>query len=217
MLPIERSTEALMVALLGALCVLIGIALRRFRTTLREERSRRIDAEQALTRTTALEALSRALSKAQTPAEVTYACLSELLPSAGAAAGAAAVVSDDGHQLAVMQSMGYADAQTATPYVVALSSKTVLTEVARRQKTLAFTSRAQRSAVIADLAVDPILEDADAAIVLPLLVSGRTIGVIVLSHAQTSTPSWDEHELLIGAVNRTSPALHRAQRFERAE
>jgi signal transduction histidine kinase len=217
MLPFDRPAGALVLALLLLLGLLASIALRRFRRTLLDERTRRIEAEQTLTRTGALEALSRTLSRAQAPAEVAYACLSELLPAAGVAAGALAVVSDDGGQLVVVQAMGYADAESAGRYTVALSSRTVLTEVVRRQKPLAFTSREHRSAALQDLALDPLLDEADAAIVMPLLVSGRTIGVIVLAQPRGASPNWEEHELLIGAVKRTAPALDRAQRFERAE
>jgi signal transduction histidine kinase len=215
--PIDRPAGALVLALLLLLGLLASIALRRFRRTLLDERTRRIEAEQTLTRTGALEALSRTLSRAQTPAEVAYACLSELLPAAGVAAGALAVVSDDGGQLVVVQAMGYADAESSGRYTVALASRTVLTEVVRRQKPLAFTSREQRSAALQDLALDPLLDEAEAAIVMPLLVSGRTIGVIVLTQPRGASPNWEEHELLIGAVKRTAPALDRAQRFERAE
>src|SRR5580765_6039311 len=169
MLPIAGSTEVLLLALLFLRCLLIIVGLRRFRGTLRDERTRRIEAEQTLTRINALESLSRALSKAQTSAEVTYACLGELLPTAGAAAGAVAVVSDDGNQLTVVQAMGYPE--TSEHHAVALSSKSVLADVARRQKTVAFTSRAERSAAIADLTLDPILENAESAIIMPLLVS----------------------------------------------
>ena len=217
MLPIQGRTDLLVLALLCLLCGLIAIALRRFRTALRDERLRRVDAEETLTRTTALESLLRALSKAQTPAEVTYACLSELLPATGADAGAVALVSDDGNQLALVQALGYAETHTATPYTVDVSSKTVLTEVVRRQKTIAFTSVRQRATVIGDLSLDPILAGSEAAIVLPLIVSGRAIGTIVLSRTESTTSDWDEHDLLTGAANRTAQALHRAQRFERAE
>jgi signal transduction histidine kinase len=217
MLPIDRPREVLILALLFVLCLLIGIAVRRFRATLLDERGRRVDAEQALTRTNALEALSRTLSKAQTPAEVTYACLSELLPAAGIAAGALASVSDDGIRLVVAQSMGFADPEAAARYSVPLTSRTLLTEVVRRQKTLAYASRADRSAALAGLTLDPMLEEAEAAMVLPLLVSGRVIGVIVLAQPQAVPADWHEHELLIGAVNRVAPALHRARQFERAE
>ena len=217
MLPIQGRTELVVLALLCLLCGLIAIALRRFRSTLRDERARRVDAEETLTRTTALESLSRALSKAQSPSEVIHACLSELLPATGAAAGAIAVVSDDGNQLALGQAMGYPDTHTATPYTVDMSSRTVFTEVVRRQKTMAFTSLRQRSTVVGDLALDPILDGSEAAIVLPLVVAGRTIGLIALSRPQSIASDWDDHDLLIGAANRTAPALHRAQRFERAE
>jgi len=217
MLPIQGRTEVVVLALLCLLCGLIAIALRRFRSTLRDERARRVEAEETLTRTTALESLSRALSKAQTPGEVTHACLSELLAAAGAAAGAVAVVSDDGKQLAVVQAMGYADTEAATPYSVDVSSQTLLAEVARRQKTIAFASSQQRSAVAGDLAIDSILDGSEAAIVLPLVASGRTIGTIALSRPPSNERDWDEHDLLIGAANRTAQALLRAQRFERAE
>lgn len=217
MLPLDGPRGALVLALLFLLCLFIGVVLRRVRTTLLDERRRRVDAEQALTRTSALEALARALSKAQTPAEVTYACLSELLPAAGVAAGALAVVSDDGAHLTIAQSMGFADPEAAARYSVPLASKTLLTEVARRQTTLAFTSRSQRASALPNLTLDPILEDAEAAMALPLVVSGRVIGAIVLVQLQAGAASWDEHELLIGAVNRVAPALHRAKQFERAE
>ena len=157
MLPVDRPAGALALALLLLLGLLASIALRRFRRTLLDERTSRIEAEQTLARTGAFEALARALSRAQTPAEVAYACLSELLPAAGVAAGALAVVSDDG-QLVVLQAMGYADAESAGRYTVSLASKTVLTEVVRRQKPLALTSREHRSAALQDLALDPVLD-----------------------------------------------------------
>jgi signal transduction histidine kinase len=217
MFPIDGSRDVLMVALLLLICLFVGIVLRRFRRTLLDERGRRVDAEQALTRTSALEALSRALSKAQTPAEVSHATLSELLPAVGVAAGAVATVTDDGHELAVVQAMGFADPDAAARYTVPLASKTVLSEVVRRQKTVAYTSRTQRPPDLSDFTIDPILEDAEAAMALPLLVSGRVIGVIVLAELRSVSPKWDEHELLIGAVNRVAPALHRSRQFERAE
>src|SRR4051794_18125576 len=217
MLPIGGPRDLLVVALLFLICLFLGVAVRRFRRTLLDERGRRVDAEQALTRTSALEALSRALSKAQTPAEVAYASLSELLPAAGVAAGAVAAITDDGNELAVMQAMGFSDADAAARYTVPLASRTLLTEVVRRQKALAYTSREQRPAALSDLALDPMLDEAEAAMALPLLVSGRVIGVIVLADPGSVPSKWDEHELLIGAVNRVAPALHRARHFERAE
>jgi len=217
MLPINRPAEALVFVLLLILTALICLALRRFRRSLVGERSRRLEAEVALERTSAFEALLRALSKAQTRAEVGHACLSELLPAASIASGVVAAVSEDDRELRVLTAMGYADSESAARYTVTLASKTVLTEVVRRQKPLAFSSRKLRSARLGDLTIDPILDEAEAAIVLPLLVTGRTIGVIVLTQPHVAAPDWAEGELLVGAATRVAAALDRATRFERAE
>ena len=217
MLPINRPAEALVFVLLLILTALICLALRRFRLTLMGERSRRLEAEVALERTSAFDALSRTLSKAQTRAEVAHACLSELLPAASIAAGAVAAVNEDERELSVVTAMGYADSESAARYTVTLASKTVMTEVVRRQKPLAFSSRKLRSARLGDLTIDPILDEAEAAIVLPLVVTGRTIGVIVLTQPHVAAPDWAEGELLVGAASRVAAALDRATRFERAE
>src|SRR6185369_17012025 len=177
MLPINRPAEALVFVLLLVLTALLCVALRRFRRALVGEQSRRLELELDLERASALDSLSRALSKAQTRAEVAHACLSELLPAAAIASGALASVSEDDRQLAMVTAMGYADSESAARYTVALASKTVLAEVVRRQKPLAFSSRKLRAAALGDLTIDPILDEAEAAIVLPLLVSGRAIGV----------------------------------------
>src|SRR5258707_14036713 len=99
MLPIDRPAETLVFVLLLIRTPLLCIALRRSRRDLLGERRHRIDVEQTLARTGALDALGRALSKAQTRAEVAHACLSELLPAAAVASGAVAGVSEDEHQL----------------------------------------------------------------------------------------------------------------------
>jgi signal transduction histidine kinase len=217
MLPIDRPAGVLVFVLLLVLTALLCVALRRFRRALVGERSRRLEGELALERATALDALSRALSKAQTRAEVAHACLSELLPAAAIASGAVAAVGEDDGHLTMVTAMGYADSESAARYTVTLASKTVLTEVVRRQKPLAFSSRKMRFATLGDLMIDPILDEAEAAIVMPLLVSGRTIGVIVLTQPDVAAPEWAEGELLVGAAARVAPALDRATRFERAE
>jgi len=217
MLPINRPAEALVFVLLLVLTALLCVALRRFRRALVGEQSRRLELELDLERASALDSLSRALSKAQTRAEVAHACLSELLPAAAIASGALASVSEDDRQLAMVTAMGYADSESVARYTVALASKTVLAEVVRRQKPLAFSSRKLRAAALGDLMIDPILDEAEAAIALPLLVSGRAIGVIVLTQPHAAAPDWAEGELLVGAASRVAPALDRATRYERAE
>jgi signal transduction histidine kinase len=200
-----------------AACLLLCFAIGTLQRTLRRERDRRTEAERALTRTGALEALTRALSTAQTPAEVTNACLIELFPAIGAAAGAVALVDDDRSQLDVVQAIGYADSEAVMPYGVPLASKTVLTEVARRHAPLMFMSQEDRRGRFMDLASDPMLEVGEGGVILPLLVSGRAIGTVALSYSHPHSSDDDEHAFLMSAVHRTAQALDRAMRYERAE
>jgi signal transduction histidine kinase len=87
----------------------------------------------------------------------------------------------------------------------------------RRQKPLAFRSRKLRTSTLRDLTIDPMLDEAEAAMVLPLLVSGRTIGVIVLTQPHVAAADWAEGELLVGAATRVAAALDRATRYARGE
>src|SRR5258708_4191020 len=83
---------AVSVSLLIAVIASLSLAIRPSRRPLRPDRDRRAEAEHALSRPSALEALARALSKAHPSAEVTRPCLPDLLPAAAATAGAVALV-----------------------------------------------------------------------------------------------------------------------------
>jgi K+-sensing histidine kinase KdpD len=213
---IDRPVTAFAVSLFVFVTLLVCAAMRELRRTLRSERGHRNEAERALRQTRALEALTRELSKSQTVAEVTQACLSELLPAAGAVAGAVALVSDDERQLGVVQAMGYANCEAARLYTVMLASKTVLTEVVRRQTPLTFVSQEDRGGRFPDLSFDAPLDDGEGAIVMPLIVSGRAIGVVALSYQQPLSSDSDERSFLMGQ-DRTAQALDRAMRYEHAE
>jgi hypothetical protein len=159
---IDRPADGLGLSLFVLVSLLVGFAMRGLHRALRSERRHRTEAERALRRTSALESLTRALSKAQTPAEVTQASLSELLAAAGAAAGAVALVNNEGNQLDVAQAMGHRD-PAAARYSVALASRTLLTEVVRRQSPLTFVSQEDRRGGFPDLSLDPMLEDGEGA------------------------------------------------------
>ena len=216
-LRVDQPADAIALSLVVLLIVLLCLAMRALRRTLGTERDRRTEAEHALRRTSALEALARALSKAHTSAEVTQACLSELLPAAGATAGAVALVNDHTSRLDTVQSVGFADSNAATRPSAPLASKTLLTEVVRRQIPLTFVSQEDRRGAFPDLAVDAMLEDAEGAFVLPLLVAGRTIGVVALTYREPHACGGDDRAFLMAAVQRTGQALDRAMRYERAE
>jgi K+-sensing histidine kinase KdpD len=216
-LRIDRPADAIGLSLFVLASLLVCVAMRGLRHALHAERRHRADAESALRQTGALEVLTRALSKARTPAEVTAACLSELLPTGIAAGAVVALINDDGTRLDVVQAMGYTDPEAAAQYSVQLASNTVLTEVVRRHTPLTFVSQEERRAGFPDLILDPMLEDGEGAIVMPLLVSGRAIGIVALSYQDAHSPDGDERAFLMGGVQRTAQAFDRAVRYERAE
>ena len=213
----DQVAEAIGLLLFILAGLLVSLATGRLRRDLGHERTGRTLAEGALRRTSQLEALATALSKARTSSEVTHVCLSELRHAAGATAGVVALVADDGGHLDVVQVTGYAGSLVATPRAVALTSRTLLTEVVRRHEPLTFTSQADRRARFPDLSVDPALVDGDGAVVLPLLASGRAIGVVALSFQAPHASGRDEQQFLMGAAHRTALAVGRAQRYELAE
>ena len=213
----DRPADALVLSLFVLASLLVCVAMRRLHRALGNERSRRTAADIALKQAAVLEALARALSTTETPRDVMRACLTELLPAVGGTAGAVALANDDDSQLDVMLAMGYTDPETAARYSVPLASKTVLTEVVRRHAPLTFVSQELRRSGFPDVSLDPILEDGKGAVVLPLLVSGRAIGVVALICEQPRASGNGECAFLMGAVQRTAQALDRATRYERAE
>jgi signal transduction histidine kinase/FixJ family two-component response regulator len=196
---------------------LLSFIVRSIHRTLDSERSGRLSAEARLKRVSQLQELATSLSKAQTSDEVCGVTLSELLYALDASAGAIALVSSDGRHLEVVHAVGYANPTLVRSTIVPLASKTVLTEAVRRRAPIRFASEADRDAKFADLLVEPVLADWESGVVVPLMVSGRPIGVAVLTFKTTHVPDNDEQEFLNGAANRAAQALDRAQRYEVAE
>jgi len=214
---IDNLSDAIGLLLFAAAGVLVCLAVRALHLTLAGEQRGRSDAESALRRTSQLEGLATALSKAQTPAEVTNACLSELLTAVGADAAALALVDDSGSQLNIVGALGYHDPDVASRSHAPMVVKTVLTEAVRRHTPLMFLSQADRCIEFPDLLLDPVLAEGEGGIVLPLLTSGRAIGAIGLSFHNAHSPGSDEQDFLTGAMRRTALAFDRAQQYERAE
>jgi len=210
---------ALTIAIVGT-----GIDVRRLRRRVQAEHGAKVQAEHALRKTSDLEAITAALSKAQTSSEVTHACLAELLHSLGAAAGAVALVSDisqtgrDGAPLEIVRAMGYGERQDDTsPASLSLDSRTIETEALRRHDTIAFTSRADRQRRLPEINDAAPLGGREAAVAVPLVVAGHAVGVVSLRFDRPRELAAEERELLTAVARRTAQAIDRARRYEVAE
>jgi signal transduction histidine kinase/CheY-like chemotaxis protein len=214
---IQNPAEAIGLLLLAAAGLLVCFAMRSLHRKRVQEQRGRIEAEGALRRTSQLEALATALSKARTTADVTDACLSELLAAVGAAAGAVALVDDDGGHLNIVGALGYTDPDVAACSRVPITARTLLTEAVRSHSHLIFLSQADRGLEFPALAIDPVLAEGQGGIVLPLLIPGRAIGAVAFCFQHPHSAGSDEQEFLTGAIRRTALAFDRAQQYERAE
>lgn len=207
---------ALGIPLLVLAVVLACFILVRFRRYLHAERQARRDAERASTRSGNLEALASALSKAQTPAEIADACLSELLFAVGAGSGLVAFVHDESMQLEVVRVMGYSEPSEALP-VIPLDAGTLLTEAVMTRRPMLLATAAERAETFPHLATDQLLADRQGIAVLPLPVNNRAIGVVALGFERLRRWSDDEHAFLSHATRRIAFALDRAHRYARAQ
>jgi signal transduction histidine kinase len=197
--------------------IAVGVAMRGLYRRLAHEKRTRAELEGALKRSGHLEALATTLSNAQTTAEVTHACLSELLHAVGAASGVLALVNGDRSAMDVVQAMGHSDTEAALRHSVPLNAKTFLTEAAHRHTSLSFSSRTDAYTAFPDLSIDPVLQGDEGAIVMPLVVAGQAIGAVALGFDDPHVSDEAEQTLLTGAVQRTARAVERTRRYERAQ
>jgi signal transduction histidine kinase/ActR/RegA family two-component response regulator len=213
--------SAYVMPLAVSFCVLAGLlvcvaAFRLRRRVVLEQHGRR-EAERLLERTSQLETLAAALLKGRTSLAVSEASLAELLPAIGASTAAIALATEDQTELAVVHTVGFPD-MAATPPAVPLAWKTLLTEAWRNQDDVIFASRADHHhRSFAHLAADPLFDDCGAAVVLPLLVSDRSLGVVSFGFRRPHTSSAEERQFLASAAQHTAHALDRAVQYEQAQ
>lgn len=201
-----RSGAALVLSIAAAF--LVCVAFRVFRGRAKIERDARVQAEHRLGQTDRLQQLTAALLQTRTPADVTSACLPELLHAAEARAGALFLLSDDGTEWQVVQTLGYGDETGGFGRRWPIESPSPIADAMRRRDLLAIESKG----AIADLPFEALTGD----LVIPLASSGRSLGAVLLSIPQRSKED-ERRELLMPAGRYIAQALERARGYETAE
>ena len=195
----------------------VCLAISAFRRSRMQERNRRLEADQRAARLGDVEALATAVLKAQTSIEICRASLPHLIQTTDAAAGAIALMNDDEDRLEVLQSFGFSGAAVSASRSTVVPSSTLLVEALQRQKPVVFASQADRVRQYGQVGVDPLLVASDSAMVLPLIVSGRAVGVVALSEPHPRMGLAAHRALLDAAVERIAYAVDRERRLARAE
>ncbi|MFL5346416.1 MAG: GAF domain-containing protein [Hyalangium sp.] len=158
-----------------------------------------------------LQALTSGLAEATSTEQVMQALFEPGLAPLGAVAGSVCLLDASGQTLEVAQSLGYPEALSRRWGQVPLSASTPLTDAIRETKPQWLGSRAEWMERYPHMA-DGAFSHAIAA--LPLLVKGRTLGVIGLSFSQDRTFNEDDRAFFTAVAHACAQAIDRAQLYE---
>ncbi|MGE3704631.1 MAG: ATP-binding protein [Vicinamibacterales bacterium] len=214
-LAVQQPSDILALALFALTGILISLSTRRLRRQAWSERHARAETERQLRHTALLEDLTAALSRAKTPADVSRACLVEVLHAANATAGALLAGSDDGTGYDVVTAVGLAAGPGPAQGIVTPGVRALVTEAVRGQELLVVDAH---QPALHDLTRRDLTAGVyETAIVIPLSRAGRAGGAILLTFDAPRGVPDDERLFLLAVGSRTAQALDRAWLYEAAE
>jgi signal transduction histidine kinase/CheY-like chemotaxis protein len=205
------------VVLLTVAAVVLMVAARRLLYQARADRVARAETERQLRYSDQLQQLTATLSRARTPDDVIQACLPELLHAATAAAGAVALLADDGLTCDVANAVGYDSTTVDRGRSRATTSNSVIAEAVRRRDLVVVEPHAKRAAESRVRSADELLAGYPGAIVVPLIASGRVFGAAAMSLDKVRGVDGDERLFLLTAGRHIAQALDRARLYDEAE
>ncbi len=203
---------AILTLTIGVLC--LGL-VRAIFAVIRRDRAARIEAQRERHAAVAAADLTAALSRTRMPREATHAALTEIVHAFDAAAGIVLLVTEDGHQAVVTETVGCPES-VAVGQHVPLAPKTQAGESIRRFELLVTDSRAARAADFPQTGADDLLAAFEAVAVVPLVSGQRGIGAIVLAFDTPAALDGDARAQLLTAARYTAQALVRTQAYEAA-
>jgi PAS domain S-box-containing protein len=167
-------------------------------------------AHDALTR---LHAITSALSEARTQAEVLEVVTTHTVAATGALGASVYLHSADGRALELARAVGYADKAADRAPVIPLDAEVPTAEAARRAEPLFLTS-------IAGCGGHPDPQEAvgprssRCLARLPLIVDGRPVGVLGVSHGEAGAFGENERAFLTALAEQCAQALERARLYD---
>ncbi len=157
-----------------------------------------------------LQAIISDLAAASSEDEIADAAVDRLLPAVGADAGVLALNGDGG--LEVRRSVGYGEVVAAWRHI-AMDAGLPLSEAVRSGDPVFLSTGADRLAAFPRSAGIPVMHEG--LVALPLVVAGRSVGVLGLSFAEPRDFELDERALLVTVAQLCALTVDRFQRGER--
>jgi PAS domain S-box-containing protein len=174
---------------------------------LAREHAARLEAEDAVRRVARLQALTAALSRALTPAQVARIAVEHGLAALNAQYGLLALLTADGAQLETVQFEGYPADILANRRSVAINASDPLAQAVRNQALVTVETAEEHAAYSA-------ASDAGALIAVPLVVDERALGVLGLSFESLRHFSADDRSLMWALARQSAQALNRTQLYD---
>jgi len=197
--------------------ILISLSMRRLRRQALSDRDARAEAERLLQHTAHLQDLTSALSRANTPDEVTRACLVELLHAVDATAGGFALTTDEGFAYSYATTVGVGPHARDGGDVIPLSLHTPVADALRQHEIVIVESTWAGEQRFSDRARDRLTAGYESNVIIPLVRANRAVAAIVLLFDRPRMFAGDEHQFLLMAGSRTGQALERARLYDMTE
>lgn len=178
------------------------------------EQAARRTAERAGERTSRLQAVTAALSKAARPHSVAAVLVSQGTEAVGADGGFVRLLTLDGTRLKLLATRGTSKDFASSYGQLPLMSPLPGAEVFRSGRERYFQSAAALRAASPELAREHAATGHEAIAFLPLRLGRRPIGVLALSFAAPRAFDAEERELLEALASQGAQALERARLFE---
>ncbi len=181
---------------------------------LAQERAARAEAEAVSLRIARLQSVTAALSEAMTPDQVAEVVVQQGGAILGACAGLIALVSEDGAALEIARAFGYSDEALDAWRRFSLDLPTPLAEAVRTREPVVLASQHEYAQHYPQLADQRLSTSSGSLVALPLLVEGRTTGVLGLSFARFRAFSADEVAFARTLAHQCAQAFERARLYE---
>jgi PAS domain S-box-containing protein len=206
--------------LLGALADQCAQSLERARLY-EAERTARAAAEQAIESTTRLQGLAAELAEALTAEHVAEVVVAQGVASIGADAGALQLLSDDGTMLEVVNGQGHGRTLIDGGWRrFSIDLKLPTTDALHRLEPVFIESKKDLRENYPHIDSYPHLLGEQAGLRgragahIPLVVSGRPLGVLFLGFAQPRKLSESQRSFVLALARQCAQALNRAQLYE---
>jgi PAS domain S-box-containing protein len=181
-----------------------ALSVDNARILARERRAR--DASESL------QAITSALSKARTPADVANVIIQQGLPGIGAQAGAVALLDDRTCTLEILASVGYPMEMFEAPRSTPLSGSTPMAEAARTGEPMWREAGTRDATRFADFA--RANRAYPSGIALPLAVDRRVVGALAFSFTEARAFDEQDRAFTTALAAQCALALERARLYE---